>query len=64
MKHLASFLFALSLQAAETGPDFNREVRPILSDNCFQCHGPDEKHRLAGLRLDVRESAFALRPPD
>ena len=59
MKHLASFLFALSLQAAETGPDFNREVRPILSDNCFQCHGPDEKHRLAGLRLDVRESAFS-----
>lgn len=39
--------------------DFNRQVRPILSDNCYACHGPDAAHRKAGLRLDLKEGALA-----
>lgn len=39
--------------------DFNRDVRPILSDNCYACHGPDAGKRKAGLRLDSKESALA-----
>src|SRR5437762_13205972 len=39
--------------------DFSREIRPLLANYCFQCHGPDDKARKARLRLDQRPSATA-----
>ena len=39
--------------------DYSRDIQPVLSDNCYRCHGPDAKKRKAGLRLDVEEVAKA-----
>lgn len=52
----ASALFPNS-QAAEGNIDFSRDIRPILSDHCFACHGPDDHERKGRLRFDQRESA-------
>jgi hypothetical protein len=48
-------------EAAETPPgiDYNRQIRPILSDRCYKCHGPDAAERKGGLRLDLRDAAMA-----
>jgi len=47
---------------ASAGEDlsFNRDIRPVLAENCFSCHGPDQNHREAELRLDRREIAIEL----
>src|SRR5262245_31076555 len=48
---------AIPLAAAERPVDYIRDVRPILANSCYACHGPDEKARKAKLRLDVRDEA-------
>ncbi len=61
---LAAIGFRLAVPAASAAEkaariiDYNRDIRPIFSQNCYACHGPDAGKRKAGLRLDVKESAF------
>ena len=67
MRRLAGFAFVLvfawlsPVAAQERRVDFNRDIRPILSNTCYKCHGPDEAERKAGLRLDQKEAAFKTR---
>ena len=60
---MAMLLFchpATAAQKAAPKIDFHRDIHPILSDHCYACHGPDEKKRKAGLRLDQKEDAFKI----
>ena len=61
---LLAIFSALALAAPALGAEklhYNRDIRPILSDKCFHCHGPDKNKRDSGLRLDVREDAISNR---
>jgi len=60
---LLSFFLSFCLPAFASSPggtpiDFNQDIRPLFSDNCYACHGPNEDSREGGFRLDVKDSAF------
>src|SRR5262245_39239419 len=63
LRHFAAGIvlaaMATSNAVAADSISYSRDIRPILSEHCFKCHGPDDENRHSGLRLDVRESAIA-----
>lgn len=56
---LAYFVLVASPASADDLIEFNRDIRPILSDKCFKCHGPDAKNQQSEFRLDTHEHAIA-----
>src|SRR4030095_5104544 len=64
VRRLGTLLLILSLsRVADAAIEFNRDIRPILSDKCYACHGPDKNARKGKLRLDRHEDAVAARDP-
>ena len=65
---MKSWVLALAVAACAHGEvSFNRDIRPIMAETCFRCHGPDKSSRMAGMRLDIRDEAlkpknYSLRP--
>src|SRR5215472_12164136 len=58
---MRGWALALAIAASAHGEiRFNRDIRPIMAQTCFRCHGPDKNARMAGMRLDIRDEA--LRP--
>src|SRR5439155_15199069 len=55
---LLALLPGLPAAGAVSATRFNRDIRPVLSENCFACHGPDANKRKAGLRLDTKDGIF------
>ena len=58
IRSIVVFCFLFFGVSAHAKIDFNKEIRPLMSDTCFRCHGFDAKARKGGLRLDERESAL------
>lgn len=59
--YVLALVGAAPVQAAEQLVDYDRQVLPILSDNCYKCHGPDQKARKADLRLDREDGALRVK---
>src|SRR3954449_6761763 len=56
---MKGWVIALAAAAcAHAEVSFNRDIRPIMAETCFRCHGPDKSSRMAGMRLDIRDEAL------